>query len=608
MKKIFYLIFTLLLISSCVKDKAEYYRFITNDSKRFLIGRCPVDKDIVPKVGCYHFTYNSDGRAVKIEYLNRGKSGYDENFDVSKIKISYENGIERRIFLGINNDTISNKDYVCQEIIERDSNFYPKSTKFANKYGNPIFNKSGIYCYKYKIDEKGRIIESIRLDSNMRNIADDKKILNIKRTYDKNDNIIANTNIIQNLNDSDVVFINYKYDSYGNIVLKKQYNKNHKPIPLTENIYSVERKYDKNGNSLEEINYDKNDKLTENKNGFCMFKFKYNKYWSQIEVSCYNKNKELSNSKDGISIIKLDYNSDNYIIAESYYDKNKNNTTNDKKVFMYKYTLDSIGYLKNELYYNIDEKEITKTPELITEHAKNRSKIKCDEAFRLSNEKTNYQMALSLYNDAINLNPFIAETYNKRGKLYESNGNIENALNDYKKSLEYDPKLAESYSNIGIIYYNKKDYQNALNYFNESINNNKDNAYPYYYRSLIKYDLKDHIGSINELKKLLFDNVTKFGKDDLLLFRDVTNPIAFLNSINFYLGLNYYEIKDYNNSIKYYSDALRFKNSNSIDAAIYYNRALCYVKLNSKKACDDFRKAGELGNVDAFKMLNSYCK
>jgi hypothetical protein len=46
----------------------------------------------------------------------------------------------------------------------------------------------------------------------------------------------------------------------------------------------------------------------------------------------------------------------------------------------------------------------------------------------------------------------------------------------------------------------------------------------------------------------------------------------------------------------------------SKDATAFYNRGICYANLDIKgNACDDFRKAGELGLFEAYQVIKNYC-
>jgi tetratricopeptide (TPR) repeat protein len=47
----------------------------------------------------------------------------------------------------------------------------------------------------------------------------------------------------------------------------------------------------------------------------------------------------------------------------------------------------------------------------------------------------------------------------------------------------------------------------------------------------------------------------------------------------------------------------------SLDGTAYYNRGICYANLEMKvNACDDFKRAGELGLFEAYQIIKDYCE
>ena len=70
---LFLLIIISLLIGSCARRPANYYRKVDIGSRYEIIGRYPIKDDMATKVNCYHFIYNEKGKLVRVEYLKRGK-------------------------------------------------------------------------------------------------------------------------------------------------------------------------------------------------------------------------------------------------------------------------------------------------------------------------------------------------------------------------------------------------------------------------------------------------------------------------------------------------------------------------------------------------------
>jgi tetratricopeptide (TPR) repeat protein len=65
------------------------------------------------------------------------------------------------------------------------------------------------------------------------------------------------------------------------------------------------------------------------------------------------------------------------------------------------------------------------------------------------------------------------------------------------------------------------------------------------------------------------------------------------------------KIGNYNKAIEDFSAAIRYRDD---FAEAIYNRGLIFILLNeNKKGCEDLSRAGELGILDAYKVMKRYC-
>lgn len=69
---------------------------------------------------------------------------------------------------------------------------------------------------------------------------------------------------------------------------------------------------------------------------------------------------------------------------------------------------------------------------------------KLDEGLAL-HEQDNFQGAIKLYNEAIQLKPDFSWAYNNRGIVYYNLGKYQQAIADCSKAIELNPKFAEAY-------------------------------------------------------------------------------------------------------------------------------------------------------------------
>ena len=63
-----------------------------------------------------------------------------------------------------------------------------------------------------------------------------------------------------------------------------------------------------------------------------------------------------------------------------------------------------------------------------------------------------YLEAIVYLNQAIAINPNLAEAYKSRGFVYDNLGKSKKAIADYTKAIEINPQLTYGYNNRGIAY------------------------------------------------------------------------------------------------------------------------------------------------------------
>jgi tetratricopeptide (TPR) repeat protein len=90
----------------------------------------------------------------------------------------------------------------------------------------------------------------------------------------------------------------------------------------------------------------------------------------------------------------------------------------------------------------------------------------------------NYGSAISDYNEAIMLNPNLAEAYNNRGNAYYSKGDHDKAISDYSEAIRLNPNDVEVYISRGYVYEKKGDIDKAIADYESAlrINPNHSNA------------------------------------------------------------------------------------------------------------------------------------
>lgn len=79
----------------------------------------------------------------------------------------------------------------------------------------------------------------------------------------------------------------------------------------------------------------------------------------------------------------------------------------------------------------------------------------------------NIDVAMSLYQKAIQLDPAYAVVYNDLGIIHEIKGTLERAEECYLKSIKIDPQYPSAYANLALLYENKRDLDKAAFYWSK---------------------------------------------------------------------------------------------------------------------------------------------
>jgi tetratricopeptide (TPR) repeat protein len=160
--------------------------------------------------------------------------------------------------------------------------------------------------------------------------------------------------------------------------------------------------------------------------------------------------------------------------------------------------------------------------------------------------------ALADYTRSISLNPKYADVYNARGWDYFQTGDATSALHDLNSAIALNPSFGAAYNNRGWLYYRRGNAKQAMLDFSEAIGSAPGFDKPYYNRALI------------------FSGQGSY-----------TSAIA-----------------DYNTLVKLTPDS----------DLPYYLRGVAHLNLkDTAAACQDWSKAGELGNTQARQMIGLYC-
>ena len=188
--------------------------------------------------------------------------------------------------------------------------------------------------------------------------------------------------------------------------------------------------------------------------------------------------------------------------------------------------------------------------------------------------------AIKLYNEALQLNPNNADVYIDRGNAYFDLGQYERAIQDYNKTIKLRSDYSEAYNNRARAYEELGQYNRAFQDYTKAIELNPNYALCYYNRGLASLYQQQYRRAIPDFTKVIeleskpdkIDNSATYGLADVYNNR----------------GVAYKNLEQYENALKDYNKAIEL-NPNQADA--YLNRAVLFIMAgNYNQALADLNK------------------
>jgi tetratricopeptide (TPR) repeat protein len=182
-----------------------------------------------------------------------------------------------------------------------------------------------------------------------------------------------------------------------------------------------------------------------------------------------------------------------------------------------------------------------------------------EENAREERDAGNFQKAIDLYTQAIDIKPLDVTLLNERGWVYHSLFKYDSALMDFKKAAEISPDYY-NYFNIAYTMDFLDSIEAAIDYYNKSIKLKSDYHLSYNNRGYEYYRLEEYDKAIKDY------TISIELKDDYYL--------SYYNR-----GIAYNQKKKYTKAI---SDYKKAKNLTEDNSSIIYDIALTYDKVKNK--------------------------
>jgi len=198
-----------------------------------------------------------------------------------------------------------------------------------------------------------------------------------------------------------------------------------------------------------------------------------------------------------------------------------------------------------------------------------------------------YQNPMTFYSSAIASNPKGAMAYYNRAKYRKLIGDRSGAMADYDAAIRVKPDCADAYNNRGNARNDYGDTQGALTDYDEAIRLNGEVSRTYFNRGNVKSTLGDKEGAREDYSKAITLE---------------PNYVKALNN----RGAMYYGLGQIDPA---YADFDRVIKIDPRFADAWRNRGS--VKFRSKDlkgACADWQVGGQLGNREAARLVQQYCR
>jgi tetratricopeptide (TPR) repeat protein len=195
-----------------------------------------------------------------------------------------------------------------------------------------------------------------------------------------------------------------------------------------------------------------------------------------------------------------------------------------------------------------------------------------------------------------------------------------------RKEIEIQSRLIDSASNIPLTWFRRaasyaslKNYNNAFSDYDSALSLDSSFILVYFSRANSRYDLIQFIQSLDNKEDQISIGINTPKGNKQISSKDLENTYEMVNQdftraieIDSQFYFAYYnrgvvncKIGNYKQAIDDFSEAIQCRDN---FAEAIYNRGLIYILLNeNQKGCEDLSRAGELGILDAYKVMKRYC-
>ncbi len=176
-------------------------------------------------------------------------------------------------------------------------------------------------------------------------------------------------------------------------------------------------------------------------------------------------------------------------------------------------------------------------------------------------DEGNIDAALKALENAVRINPSLAESRTNLGNMYLQKGRIDDAVYNYRQALSINPDDAKTYNNLGNAYLEREWFNEAIGAYTKSL-------------TLDNNSVEARMNIATAYSKL------GLAEKAAVFLREAISMQPRKSTLYSQLGGVYYNAGKYDKAMKEYKRALHI---NYNDAEAHYGMGLCYNKLDMVK-------------------------
>jgi len=198
-------------------------------------------------------------------------------------------------------------------------------------------------------------------------------------------------------------------------------------------------------------------------------------------------------------------------------------------------------------------------------------------------DSTNYEIGKSYFAKSENLS-------NKGTSESEQDESLKKAISFYSDALKENIRFYDAYVEKYKALHNLEKFEDAIVVINQAYSVFPDSLNLVLFRGIAKGTLGDHFEKMKDLNRVISSNQL-----------DSSNTSTAYR----FRGLAYEEKNEFKLALKDYTNAINFSNKNAYP---YKDRGDLYMKLKlTDSACQDYRKAADLGFVKLYETIKQNC-